>query len=85
MKIKDGIVISKSDLEKWKIAHEEFIATAGLFQKALYETSLATINKVIEESKLLEPIIRDAYCDGFGDGVSYQEKYLEDYIDETDI
>jgi len=77
MKIKEGLVVSKSDLEKWKLAHEEFIKTAGLFQKAIYETSLATINRVIKESQPLEPIIRDAW--------KSEDNTLDDYINETEI
>jgi len=79
MKIKDGIVISKSDLEYCK----DYL-TIGWFNSTHTNYVIKQIDKIIKESQPLEPIIRDAY---FKEDALFEltEGDFNDYINGKEI
>jgi len=78
MKIKDGIVVSKSDLEEWKRRLTENIPKLQCIEDIIVSNNtFATICKIISESQPLEPIIRDAW--------KCEDNTLDDYINEKKI
>lgn len=80
MKIIDGLVISKSQMEELIKVYTEFKDLASSGEYMVLNVKIEEIENILELSKPLEPIIRAAYIEA----TDYYIK-IDQYIDKTEI